>query len=138
MMDVTHPAVWACDRGNSSDCPSYKLDASDLGNGKLGFWADFIIENDSGQVVKGSEQWPVFSPVTMVGWAGVIKGNGVSGDAKIVGTTTDPKVQWLVDNSKSNHHLRITLPDFAVKWDEVKCSATDKWDPNKGDCVSKN
>jgi hypothetical protein len=138
MIDLTRASVWACDRANSSDCPSYKLDSADLVNGNLGFWADFIIENDSGQVVKGSQQWPVFSPVTMVGWASVIKGNGVSGDAKLVGTTTDPKVRWLVDDSKSNQHLRITLPDFAVKWSETKCAGTDKWDPNSGTCVSKN
>jgi hypothetical protein len=138
MLDVTRALVWACDRANSSDCPSYKLDASDLVNGNLGFWADFIIENDSDQVVKGSQQWPIFSPVTMIGWASVIKGNGVSGTAKLVGTTTDPKVQWLVDDSKSAEHLRITLPDFAVKWAEVKCTATEKWDPTSGNCVSKN
>lgn len=134
MLDLTQATVWECDQAESSDCPSYTLDASDLGNGKLGFQAEFIIEDDTNQVDKDSEEWPIFSPVTMVGTANVIKGDGIKGSAKSVATNTDPTVLLLTDNNKSNRHLRITLPAGAVKWDETKCGAKDEWDANNGSC----
>jgi hypothetical protein len=137
MLDLTQLTVWECDQAESPDCPSYTLDASDLGNGKLGFWAEFIIEDDTNQVDKDSEEWPIFSPVTMVGTANVIKGDGVKGSGKFVATNTDPTVQLLTDNNKSNRHLRITLPGGAVKWDETKCGAKDEWDANSGECAPK-
>jgi hypothetical protein len=135
MLDLNQGTLWECDQAESSDCPSYTLKASDLGNGKLGFQAEFIIEDDTNQVDKDSEEWPIFSPVTMIGSATVIKGDGVKGSDKFVATNTDPTVVLLTDNNKSNRHLRITLPGGAVKWDETKCGAKDKWDADSGSCT---
>lgn len=137
MVDITQHAQWKCDQAESSDCPSYKLVAGDLGNGKLGWQTEFIIENDTNQVVKGSHEWPIFSPVTMHGSADLIKGDGVKGKGKFVGINTDPRVHLLTDNNKSSRHLLITLPTGAVKWVETKCGAKDTWDANRGRCVSK-
>jgi hypothetical protein len=132
MIDVTQGTAWMCDQADSSDCPSYKLDRRDLGNGNLGQTAEFIIENDT----SGSQQWPIFSPVIMNGFAEIIKGNKqYLGD---VGPTTDPLVQLWTDGFNSTRHLHITLSPFTTRWDETECSADDKWDGNKGECVPKN
>jgi hypothetical protein len=136
MVDITQHAQWECDKAQSSDCQSYKLAASDLGNGKLGYQTEFIIEDDTPEVVKGSQEWPIFSSVTMNGSADLIKGDGVKGIGKFVGINTDPKVQLLTDNNKSSRHLRITLPTGAVKWAETKCGVKDKWDADSGNCAS--
>jgi hypothetical protein len=137
MLDANQGVIWECDHANSSDCPSYKLDQQDLGNGKLGFQAEFIIENDTSQVVSGSEEWPVFSQVTMVNsLAGIVKGN--SQVRPPVGPGTDPLVQLNTDDSKSTRHLRITVEPFGTTWDEIECSAEEQWDGNREKCVRKN
>jgi hypothetical protein len=124
MFDNTQGTLWECDQASSSDCESYKLEPADLGNGKLGFQAEFIIEDDTGEVVKNSEEWPEFSPVTMRGSAWVVQGSGVSGDGQAVTTTTDPNVTLLTDATASNPfvrgdgHLNITLPTGGVTWSE--------------------
>jgi len=133
MVDITRHTQWECDQAASSDCPSYKLIASDLGNGKLGWQTEFIIEDDT----KGAGEWPIFSSVTMQGSADLIKGDGVKGSGKFVGINTDPKVHLLTDNNKSSRHLVITLPTGAVKWVETTCGAKDTWDATSGSCVSK-
>ena len=139
MADVTQNVQWDCTQANasatSSDCPSYKLDSGDLGNGKLGFQAEFIIENDSGEVVKGSQQWPDFGTVTMYDSAIVAKAHFV--DNSSVDTSTDPTVSLQLDNSNSNRHLRITLPHSAVEWAPTVCQSNQKWDANKASCVKK-
>jgi len=133
MVDITQHAQWRCDQAKGSNCPSYKLVAVDLGNGKLGWQTEFIIEDDT----KGSGEWPIFSPVTMHGSADLITGDGVKGKGKFVGINTDPRIHLLTDNNKSSRHLLITLPTGAVKWVETTCGAKDTWDANSGKCVSK-
>jgi hypothetical protein len=137
MVDITQHVQWECDKAASSDCPSYKLNAADLGNGKLGWQAEFIIEDDS----KHAGEWPIFSPVTMHGTADVITGDGTRGTGRVVsmnyGSLSDPKIKLLTDNNNSNRHLRITLPSGAVKWVQTKCGPKDKWDANSGRCVAK-
>jgi hypothetical protein len=114
MQDITQGVSWQCDQASSSDCPSYTLKAGD----NLGFWADFIIENDTSQVVPGSHEWPDFSPVTMLGSALVVQGTGVSGDGAWVTTSTDPTVTVWTDNTTSTGRLAVTLPVGGVKWEE--------------------
>jgi len=137
MVDVTQHAQWECDQAASSDCPSYKLNAGDLGNGKLGWQTEFIIEDDS----KHAGEWPIFSPVTMHGSADVITGDGTKGSGRFVsinyGSLSDPKINLLTDNNHSNRHLRITLPTGAVKWVQTTCGTKRKWDANTGSCVPK-
>jgi hypothetical protein len=137
MVDITQHTQWECDKAKSSDCPSYKLNAGDLGNGKLGWQTEFIIEDDS----KHAGEWPIFSPVTMHGSADVIKGNGTKGVGRFVsvnyGSLSDPKIILLTDNNASNWHLRITLHSGAVKWVQTKCGPKAKWDANRGSCVPK-
>jgi len=124
MVDLTQQVVWSCDQAQNSDCESYKLKPADLGNGKLGFQAEYIIEDDTGEVVKNSLEWPDFSPVTMRGSALVVKGSGHSGEGRAVTTTTDPYVTLLTDATAStplvrgDGHLLITLPSGGVTWDE--------------------
>lgn len=137
MVDTTQHAQWECDKAGSSDCPSYKLDAGYLGNGKLGWQTEFIIEDDS----KHAGEWPNFSPVTMHGSADVIVGNGTKGTGRFVsmnyGSLSDPKINLLTDNNHSTRHLHITLPSGAVKWVQVTCGPKDTWDASKGNCVAK-
>jgi len=137
MVDITQHAQWECDKATSSDCPSYKLYASDLGNGKLGKQTEFIIEDDS----KGAGEWPIFSPVTMHGSADVITGDGTKGTGRFVsinyGSLSDPKIKLLTDNNHSNVHLHITLLKGAVKWVQTKCKSADTWNANSGSCVKK-
>lgn len=136
MADQTKGEVWVCYQPDSSDCPSYKLDPQDLGNGKLGQQAEFIIENDTGEAVSGSEQWPILSPMVMTGWAYTAKGTGQ--DWKTVGVKTDPLVVLNTDGYNSKRHLDITLSSYSTRWGETECSANEKWDANKGECVPKN
>jgi hypothetical protein len=138
MIDMKQDTMWECDQAESSDCPSYKLDKADLGNGKVGWWAEYIIEDDTDEVVKGSEEWPIFSPVTMSGSANVITGNGTKGSGKLVATNTDPLVEILTDNNKSSRHLVIALPKWETKWTETECSAKDKWDATSGECIPRS
>jgi hypothetical protein len=137
MVDVTQHVQWECDKAGSSDCPSYKLNAADLGNGKLGYRTEFIIEDDS----KDAGPWPIFSPVTMHGSADVITGNGTKGFGRFVsmnyGSLSDPKINLLTDNIESSRHLRITLPTGAVKWAPTKCRPKDRWNAKSGSCVPK-
>jgi hypothetical protein len=137
MVDITQHAQWECDKAASSDCPSYKLNAADLGNGKLGWQTEYIIEDDS----KHAGEWPIFSPVTMHGSADVIKGDGTKGTGRFVsmnyGSLSDPKITLYTDNNNSSKHLRITLLSGAVKWVPTKCGTKDKWDANSGSCVPK-
>jgi hypothetical protein len=119
MTDETQGITWDCSQAKGSDCQSYALPAADLVNGNLGFWADYIIEDDTPH--KG--EWPVFAPVTMSGSAYVVKGNGTSGTGTWVTTSTDPYVLLLTDatpvTQRGNGHLIITLPTDAVKWTDV-------------------
>ncbi len=137
MVDSTQHAQWECDKASSSDCPSYKLNAGEVGNGKLGWQTEFIIEDDS----KHAGEWPVFSPVTMHGTADVIVGDGTKGTGRFVsmnyGSLSDPKIKLLTDNNHSKRHLRITLPTGAVKWVQITCGSKDTWDANSGNCVAK-
>ena len=119
MLDETQGVAWDCSQANGSDCQSYALPAADLVNGNLGFWADYIIEDDTPH----SGEWPIFAPVTMSGSAYVVKGNGTSGTGTWVTTSTDPYVQLLTDatpvTQRGDGHLIITLPKDAVKWTDV-------------------
>ncbi|MBV8170343.1 MAG: hypothetical protein JO219_00235 [Candidatus Eremiobacteraeota bacterium] len=137
MVDSTQHAQWECDKATSSDCPSYKLYAADLGNGKLGWQTEFIIEDDS----KHAGEWPIFSPVTMHGSADVIVGNGTKGFGRFVsvnyGSLSDPKLILYTDNNHSTTHLHITLPSGAVKWVQITCSSKDTWSASSGNCVPK-
>lgn len=133
MVDNTQGVEWECDQANSSECTSYTLKPADLANGNLGFWADFIIEDDTGEVVKNSAEWPDFSPVTMTGSAFVVQGSGTSGIGQWVTTSTDPLVELLTDANASvpfvrgDEHLRITLPTGGVKWTDVQTNIY-SWD----------
>jgi hypothetical protein len=140
MADSTQNVFWACDSATTtvSDCVSYKLKSADLANGNLGFWADFIIEDDTDEFVKNSAEWPDFSPVTMLGTACVVKGSGASpsgakcekwvstaaGTDGSVHSSTDPSVNLLSDANVSkpmvrgDGHLNITLPAGGVTWAE--------------------
>jgi len=139
MADNTQNVVWDCTLASgaaeNSDCPSYKLNSGDVGNGKLGFQAEFIIENDSGQVVTGSQQWPNFGSVTMADGAIVAKAHFV--DNSTVTTSTDPNVSLLLDKSNSTWHLRITLPGNSVEWVSRVCLFNQKWDASKANCVNR-
>ena len=134
MQDVSQGLFWNCTQANSANCQSYTLPATDLVNGALGQTAEFIIENDTGEIAsqKNSNEWPDFqgSPVTMTGSACVVQGSGVGccggSCGKYVTTNTDSNVQLLTDNNWSNPvqrgdgHLRITLPSGGVKWSDVE------------------
>ena len=135
MQDVSQGLFWNCTQANSPNCQSYTLPAADLVNGALGQTAEFIIENDTGEIVgqSNSNEWPDFrsSPVTMTGSACVVQGSGVGccgqgSCGKWVSTNTDPLVVLLTDNNWSNPpqrgdgHLRITLPSGGVKWSDVE------------------
>jgi hypothetical protein len=126
MVDENQGVECECDQANSSDCQSYTLNPADLANGKLGFWADFIIEDDTGEVVKNSAEWPDFSPVTMNGSALVVQGSGASEGGTWVTTSTDPLVTLFTDNNSSvpfergDGHLLITLPTGGVTWRELQ------------------
>ena len=119
MIDQTQGVTWDCSQANGSDCQSYALPAADLVNGNLGFWADYIIEDDTPH----NGEWPSFAPVTMNGSAYVVKGNGTSGTGTWVTTSTDPYVKLLTDTTpvtqRGDGHLIITLPTDAVKWTDV-------------------
>ena len=141
MADTTQHVFWNCDNAQetASGCISYKLKSADLTNGNLGFWAEFIIEDDTGEFVKNSSEWPDFSPVTMLGAACVVKGSGASsgggpncekwvstaaGTDGSVHSSTDPLVNLLTDDNVSepmvrgDGHLDITLPAGGVTWNE--------------------
>ena len=142
MADNNQHVFWACDSATttSSDCISYKLEPADLANGKLGFQAEFIIEDDTDEYVKNSAEWPDFSPITMLGTACVVKGSGatssgaancekwVSTEAGTVESehvVADPSINLLTDDNTSNPfvrgdgHLDITLKPGGVNWDET-------------------
>ena len=42
-------------------------------NGNLGQWAEFVIENDTGETVPNLNDWPPFATVTMSGSALVVR-----------------------------------------------------------------
>jgi hypothetical protein len=127
MIDRTQHVQWECDQADSTACESYTLAPKTQGNGKLGYQADFIIENDTAEIngSKNENEWPLFSPVTMTGAAYVVQGSGVSGKGNGVTTTTDPKVVLKTDATASNPfvrgdgHLLITLPTGGIKWTEL-------------------
>lgn len=142
--------VWECDQANGQDCQSYTINPADLVNGKLGFWADFIIEDDTAEVAGNCpaatksthcyDEWPDFSPVTMTGSALVVQGSG-SGWSNWVTTSTDPTVQLLTDNTASvpyergDGHLLITLPAGGVRWHELQTNIYD-WNGSDFDTLS--
>jgi len=136
MIDGTQHVEWECDQANSSECESYTLKPADLGNGKLGYQAEYIIEDDTDEVVPNSAEWPVFSPLTMLGSACVVQGSGASGTPLVAANTSckwvtvnnDPSVKMLTDGNASNPfkrgdlHVLITLqtlPSPGVKWTEL-------------------
>jgi hypothetical protein len=126
MIDLTQQILWGCNTPDSTDCASYKMKSKYLANGQLGKQAEFIIENDSGQVGLGSSdnEWPDFSEVTMTGSAEVVKGNSTI--VATVTPTTDPSVLLYTDGTAStpfqrgDGHLLITLPKDSVKWQDVQ------------------
>jgi predicted RNase H-related nuclease YkuK (DUF458 family) len=138
MFDNTQGIAWDCSQAGSPasvGCESYALPNKDLVNGFLGQTADFIIEMDTPEVVKNSQEWPDFSPVTMKGAAFVVKGNGTSGVGTWVSTSkcttcshspvVDPAILLNTDATASvplvrgDGHLLITLPPGGVEWDEI-------------------
>ncbi|HTX35045.1 MAG TPA: hypothetical protein VME43_08485 [Bryobacteraceae bacterium] len=135
MVDQTQLVEWECDQANSSDCESYTLKPGDLGNGKLGFQAEYIIEDDSNQpagncpaatsATKCYDEWPDFTPVIMNGSAEVVQGSGVSATGKYVSMNTDPSVLLLTDGNASiplirgGGHLQVAVSGSGVIWTEV-------------------
>jgi hypothetical protein len=131
MIDETQNIEWECDQSNSSDCESYPIKPEFLANGALGQTAEFIIEDDTGEVGGNCpsktdcyKEWVDISPVTMTGNALVVQGTKQTG--KTVTTSTDPAVSLLTDNTASapfefgDGHFLITLPTGAVKWSELE------------------
>ena len=118
MYDYGQSIAWDCSQAGSKECPSYTLKPTDFTNGSLGFWADYIIEDDTAH----AGEWPDFSPVTMTGTALVVKGTSASTGTWVT-TSTDPYVSLQTDATaatpRGNGHLIITVPTGAVKWTDV-------------------
>ena len=128
MIDKTQKIEWECDQSKSSDCQSYPIESKFLANGALGQTAEYIIEDDSGEVSGNCpspktncyDEWVDISPVTMTGSALVVEGASATG--KTVTTSTDPNVALLTDTTASvpfvfgDRHFIISLPTGATKW----------------------
>jgi len=130
MIDKTQNIEWECDQSSSTDCQSYPIESEYLTNGSLGNTAEFIIEDDTGEVTGNcpskthcDKEWTNISPVTMTGSALVVQGSSQTG--KTVTTSTDPVVSLLTDIAVSapfvfgDEHFIITLPTGAVKWSQL-------------------
>ena len=128
MIDKTQKIEWECDQSKSSECQSYPIESKFLANGALGQTAEYIIEDDSGEVSGNCpspktncyDEWVDISPVTMTGSALVVQGTSATG--KTVTTSTDPNVALLTDTTASvpfvfgDRHFIISLPTGATKW----------------------
>jgi hypothetical protein len=130
MIDETQSIEWECDQASSSDCQSYPIEAKFLTNGALGQSAEYIIEDDTGEVSGNCpsksncfDEWANISPVTMYGSALVVEGSSSTG--KTVTTTTDPNTWLLTDNTASapfefgDQHFIISVPAGATKWSQL-------------------
>jgi hypothetical protein len=130
MIDKTQKIEWECDQSNSSDCQSYPIESKFLTNGALGQTAEFIIEDDTGEVTGNcpsktncDKEWVGISDVTMTGSALVVKGSSKTGTT--VTTSTDPAVELWTDSAVSDPfvfgdaHFIISLPKGATKWSQV-------------------
>lgn len=147
MIDKTQNIEWECDQSTSSDCQSYPIESKYLANGALGQTAEFIIEDDTGEIsgncpspkTNCDKEWIDISPVTMTGSALVVEGASQTG--KTVTTSTDPNVLLLTDNAVStpvefgDRHFLITLPTGAVKWRQLDTNIY-YWDGSNFDNLS--
>jgi hypothetical protein len=128
MTDITQNVVWDC-TVPGGQCPSYTLKSADLKNGFLGQTAEYVVENDTAQVVYnqpspggtvvwGSNAWPDFPQITMTGRALVVQGSGAGGGGQWVTTTTDPSVQLAPDwTSAVPSNLAVSLKGTnGVQW----------------------
>jgi hypothetical protein len=121
MENETTGEVWPCDEALDPDCPSYQLLPSDLVVGNLGQSAEFVIENDSGQIPTNSpydEDWPAFAQVTMSGSALVVNQTGLDdGNGFTVNVESDPNVTLATDyTSHVRSHLHIVPGTDWVQW----------------------
>jgi hypothetical protein len=128
VIDYTQSIEWECDQSNGSNCQSYQIAAKYLTNGTLGFQAESIIENDTGEITGNCpnpktdcyQQWVNVSPVRMTTQALVVQ--GANSNQKLVNTATDPSVQLLTDTTGSippyntEDHFLISLPSGGVTW----------------------
>jgi hypothetical protein len=146
MIDKTQSIEWECDQASSPDCQSYPIESKFLTNGALGQTAEFIIEDDTGEVSGNCpsktncyDEWVDISPVTMTGNALVVKGTSSTG--KTVTTSTDPVVSLFADNTASapfvfgDRHFIITLPTGATKWSGLTTNIY-YWDGSNFDNLS--
>ena len=130
IIDYTQSIQWECDQSNGSNCQSYQIAQEYLTNGALGFQADSIIENDTGEIQGNCpstthcyQQWVDISPVTMTTQALVVQ--GANSNQKLVNTATDPSVQLLTDTTASTppynteEHFLISLPSGGVAWNQL-------------------
>ncbi len=135
IVDYTQHVQWTCNQSKipappAAQCTSYPIAQDNLTNGTLGFWADSIIELDTGEITGNCpssthcyQQWTAISPVNMTGSATVVQ--GADKNPKSVNTGTDPSVQLLTDNYISTppynteEHFVISLPSGGVAWTPV-------------------
>jgi hypothetical protein len=145
MIDKSQSIEWECDQSNSTDCQSYPIESKYLTNGALGKTAEFIIEDDTGEVsgncpspTNCDKEWVGISPVTMTGSALVVQGSSSTG--KTVTTSTDPTVSLLTDSAVSapfvfgDAHFIITLPTGAVHWSQLSSNVY-YWDGSNFDSL---
>jgi Peptidase A4 family len=80
---------------------------------KLGLGAEFIVENESGQISPSADQFPRFTPaMVMSGVANSVSKNGVTVD-------NDPAVSLLRDFQHRPPHVLVSLPGLgATSFDE--------------------
>ena len=146
MIDKTQKIEWECDQSKSSECQSYPIESKFLANGALGQTAEYVIEDDSGEVSGNCpsktncyKEWVDISPVTMTGSALVVQGTSATG--KTVTTSTDPNVSLLTDNAVSapfvfgDRHFIISLPTGATKWNGLVTNVY-YWDGTNFDKLS--
>jgi len=130
IVDYTQNVSWTCSTSNGSNCQSYPMAAAHLTNGALGWWAEFIIEDDTKEVNANCpsntncyDRWVDISPVTMTGSAMVVQ--GANSNSKTVNMSTDPNVQLQTDATgstpayNSEEHFIISLPSGGVQWSPV-------------------
>jgi len=131
MRDDTQNLVWDCSQANSTECASYHLASSALTNGNLGQWAEFVIENDTGETVPNLNDWPPFATVTMSGSALVVQGSGAgsnlnTGNGTWVTANSDSSVRLAPDWTNSRSYVGISLSGTSsVVWADgpAKCQA---------------
>jgi len=95
IFDLTQNVAWLCYQANSAECQSFKFSSTET-NATPGYRADFVIENNTNQYASNNN-WPDFSPVTMVSDAAVVTGQGTGPLSNWVDTVTDPYVNLLLD-----------------------------------------